>query len=67
MPLDWHALDAHGSTLPDGTLETLAKRNGFVLGPIGQRDHLTGSGAIDLRPIMQKHVNLFDQALNPVS
>ena len=37
MPVGRRALDTHGSTLPPGTLETLAKMDGFVLGPFGHR------------------------------
>ena len=35
MPIGRRALDTHGSTMPDGTLEALAAMDGFVLGPIG--------------------------------
>jgi 3-isopropylmalate dehydrogenase len=59
MPVGRTALDSHGSTLPEGTLETLAKMDGFVLGPIGHRDYPKGPGAINPHPIMRKHFNLF--------
>ena len=59
MPIGRSALDSHGSTLPEGTLETLAKMDGFVLGPIGHRDYPKGPGAINPHPIMRKHFNLF--------
>ena len=59
MPIGRNALDTHGSTLPDGTLDTLAKMNGFVLGPIGHREYPKGPGAINPHPIMRKHFNLF--------
>ncbi len=59
MPIGRNALDTHGSTLPEGTLETLAKMNGFVLGPIGHREYPKGPGAINPHPIMRKHFNLF--------
>jgi len=59
MPVGRRALDTHGSTLPAGTLETLAKMDGFVLGPIGHRDYPKGPGAINPHPIMRKHFNLF--------
>jgi 3-isopropylmalate dehydrogenase len=59
MPIGRNALDTHGSTLPEGTLETLAKMDGFVLGPIGHRDYPKGPGAINPHPIMRKHFNLF--------
>ena len=59
MPIGRSALDSHGSTLPEGTLETLAKMDGFILGPIGHRDYPKGPGAINPHPIMRKHFNLF--------
>jgi 3-isopropylmalate dehydrogenase len=59
MPVGRRALDTHGSTLPAGTLETLATFDGFVLGPIGHRDYPKGPGAINPHPIMRKHFNLF--------
>jgi 3-isopropylmalate dehydrogenase len=59
MPVGRTALDSHGSTLPDGTLDTLARMDGFVLGPIGHRDYPKVAGAINPHPIMRKHFNLF--------
>jgi 3-isopropylmalate dehydrogenase len=59
MPIGRRALDTHGSTLPPGTLETLAAMDGFVLGPIGHRDYPRVPGAINPHPIMRKHFNLF--------
>jgi 3-isopropylmalate dehydrogenase len=59
MPVGRRALDTHGSTLPLGTLETLATFDGFVLGPIGHREYPKGPGAINPHPIMRKHFNLF--------
>ncbi len=59
MPIGRQALDAHGSTLPEGTLETLGKMNGFILGPIGHREYPQVPGAINPHPIMRKHFNLF--------
>ena len=59
MPVGRRALDTHGSTLPAGTLETLAKMDGFVLGPIGHREYPKVAGAINPHPIMRKHFNLF--------
>jgi 3-isopropylmalate dehydrogenase len=59
LPIGRRALDSHGSTLPEGTLETLATMDGFVLGPIGHRDYPKGPGAINPHPIMRKHFNLF--------
>jgi 3-isopropylmalate dehydrogenase len=59
MPLGRRALDSHGSTLPEGTLDALAQMDGFVLGPIGHRDYPKVAGAINPHPIMRKHFNLF--------
>ena len=59
MPIGRRALDRHGATLPEGTLEALARTDGFVLGPIGHREYPKVPGAINPHPIMRKHFNLF--------
>ena len=59
MPIGRAALDTHGSTLPEGTLETLSGMDGFILGPIGHRAYPRGPGAINPHPIMRKHFGLF--------
>ena len=59
LPIGRRALDTHGSTLPEGTLQELAKMDGFVLGPIGHREYPKVAGAINPHPIMRKHFNLF--------
>lgn len=66
LSIDWRptpigrtALDTHGSTLPDGTLQALSKMDGFILGPIGHREYPKGPGAINPHPILRKHFNLF--------
>ena len=64
VPIDWHpvpigrsALDALGSTLPEGTLEKLDTLDGWVLGPIGHQAYpKTG---INPHPILRKHYDLF--------
>jgi 3-isopropylmalate dehydrogenase len=53
------ALDTHGSTLPEGTLEALSQMDGFILGPIGHRAYPKGPGAINPHPILRKHFDLF--------
>ncbi|WP_374367879.1 isocitrate/isopropylmalate dehydrogenase family protein [Dongia sp.] len=58
-PIGRTALDTHGSTLPDGTLQALSKMDGFILGPIGHREYPKGPGAINPHPILRKHFNLF--------
>ncbi|WP_102959458.1 isocitrate/isopropylmalate dehydrogenase family protein [Mangrovicella endophytica] len=59
MPIGRSALDTHGTTLPEGTLETLSTFDGFILGPIGHQAYPEGPGAINPHPIMRKHFNLF--------
>jgi 3-isopropylmalate dehydrogenase len=59
MPLGRRALDTHGATLPEGTLEALSAMDGFVLGPIGHRDYPKVAGAVNPHPVMRKHFNLF--------
>ncbi|KGM35682.1 isocitrate/isopropylmalate dehydrogenase family protein [Inquilinus limosus] len=59
MPIGRRALDTHGSTMPDGTLEALAAMDGFILGPIGHRAYPKGPGAINPHPILRKHFGLF--------
>jgi 3-isopropylmalate dehydrogenase len=59
LPIGRRALDTHGSTLPAGTLETLATFDGWILGPIGHRAYPKGPAAINPHPILRKHFNLF--------
>src|SRR4051812_38822234 len=59
MPIGRRALDTHGSTLPQGTLEALATMDGWILGPIGHRDYPKVPSAINPHPILRKHFNLF--------
>lgn len=59
MPIGRSALDTHGSTFPDGTMETLASMDGFILGPIGHQAYPKVPGAINPHPIMRKGFNLF--------
>jgi 3-isopropylmalate dehydrogenase len=59
MPIGRTALDSHGSTFPEGTMETLAKMDGFILGPIGHQAYPKVPGAINPHPIMRKGFNLF--------
>jgi 3-isopropylmalate dehydrogenase len=59
MPIGQSALTSHGSTMPEGTLETLATLDGWILGPIGHRAYPKGPGAINPHPILRKHFNLF--------
>lgn len=59
MPLGRKALDELGTTMPDGTLETLATFHGFILGPIGHREYPKVEGAINPHPILRKKFDLF--------
>jgi 3-isopropylmalate dehydrogenase len=59
MPIGRTALDTHNSSMPDGTLQSLSKMDGFILGPIGHRDYPKVPQAINPHPIMRKHFNLF--------
>lgn len=59
MPIGRSALDSHGSTMPEGTLEKLAAMDGFILGPIGHRAYPKGPGAINPHPILRKHFDLY--------
>lgn len=58
-PIGRRALDSHGSTLPEGTLQSLSKMDGFILGPIGHREYPKVPGAINPHPILRKHFSLF--------
>ncbi len=59
LPIGRRALDELGTTLPAGTLETLASLDGWILGPIGHRDYPKVPGAINPHPILRKHFDLF--------
>jgi 3-isopropylmalate dehydrogenase len=59
MPIGRTALDTHGSTFPDGTLEAVAKMDGFILGPIGHQAYPKTPAAINPHPILRKRLDLF--------
>jgi 3-isopropylmalate dehydrogenase len=59
VPIGRRALDTHGHTMPDGTLETLGGLDGWILGPIGHRDYPKVPGAINPHPILRKRFDLF--------
>lgn len=59
MPLGRLALDKYGTTMPEGTLDTLATFHGFILGPIGHREYPKVAGAINPHPILRKTFDLF--------
>lgn len=59
MPIGMAAYRSHGSTLPDGTLTSLASLDGWVLGPIGHRNYPADERAINPHPILRRHFELF--------
>jgi 3-isopropylmalate dehydrogenase len=59
VPIGRRALDTHGSTMPEGTLETLGALDGWILGPIGHREYPKVPEAINPHPILRKHFDLF--------
>ncbi|HWH40248.1 MAG TPA: isocitrate/isopropylmalate family dehydrogenase [Usitatibacter sp.] len=59
LPIGRRALDTHGSTLPQETLETLPTLDGWILGPIGHRAYPRRPEAINPHPILRKRFNLF--------
>jgi 3-isopropylmalate dehydrogenase len=59
LPIGAKALEAHGHTLPPGTMDTLKTLDGWVLGPIGHRAYPKGPNAINPHPILRKQFNLF--------
>ena len=59
VPIGRRALDTHGSTMPEGTLETLGRLDGWILGPIGHREYPKVPEAINPHPILRKQFDLF--------
>jgi 3-isopropylmalate dehydrogenase len=59
LPIGRRALDTHGSTMPEGTLEKLSALDGWILGPIGHQNYPKIPAAINPHPILRKHFNLF--------
>lgn len=59
VPIGRRALDTHGHTTPEGTLETLSGLDGWILGPIGHREYPKVPEAINPHPILRKHFDLF--------
>ena len=59
VPIGRRALDTHGHTMPEGTLETLGTLDGFILGPIGHREYPKVPEAINPHPILRKRFDLF--------
>lgn len=59
LPIGRTALDTHGSTFPEGTIEDLMGMDGFILGPIGHQAYPKVAGAINPHPVLRKRFNLF--------
>ncbi len=59
LPIGRRALDTHGSTMPEGTLDKLGALDGWILGPIGHQNYPKIPAAINPHPILRKHFNLF--------
>ncbi|MES2186952.1 MAG: isocitrate/isopropylmalate family dehydrogenase [Pseudomonadota bacterium] len=59
MPIGRTALDTHGSTFPEGTIEAVSAMDGFLLGPIGHQAYPKVPGATNPHPILRKRLGLF--------
>lgn len=59
VPIGRKALDDHGHTMPEGTLDTLKTLDGWILGPIGHREYPKVPEAINPHPILRKTFDLF--------
>lgn len=59
VPIGRRALDTHGHTMPEGTLDTLDGLDGWILGPIGHRDYPHVPEAVNPHPILRKRFDLF--------
>ncbi|MCB1549046.1 MAG: isocitrate/isopropylmalate dehydrogenase family protein [Hyphomicrobiaceae bacterium] len=59
IPIGRKALDSHGHTMPEGTLDALSSLDGWVLGPIGHRLYPKVPEAINPHPIIRRHFDMF--------
>lgn len=59
VPIGAAALESHGHTMPEGTLEKLEQLDGWILGPIGHREYPKVPEAINPHPILRKRFDLF--------
>ena len=59
LPIGRRALETVGHTLPDRTLETLERLDGWILGPIGHREYPKVPEAVNPHPILRKRFDLF--------
>ena len=59
LPIGAPSLKENGATLPEGTLETLAKLDGWILGPIGHMAYPKDNPkAINPHPILRRQFDL---------
>ena len=59
LPIGRRAYDTLGMTTPAGTLDRLARLDGWVLGPIGHMAYPKVPEAVNPHPILRKHFDLF--------
>src|SRR3546814_2349375 len=60
IPIGKAALDRANTTMPKGTLDRLAKLDGFILGPIGHQAYPRNNPeAINPHPIIRRHFDLY--------
>lgn len=59
VPIGARALESHGHTMPEGTLDTLETLDGWILGPIGHQAYPKIPEAINPHPILRKRFDLF--------
>ena len=59
LPIGRRALDSHGSTLPQSTMDALQALDGWILGPIGHRAYPKVPEALNPHPILRKNFDLY--------
>jgi 3-isopropylmalate dehydrogenase len=59
MPIGRKAHDQLGHTIPKGTLETLEKLDGWILGPIGHREYGKDATWVNAHPVFRNHFGLY--------
>ena len=59
IPIGAAAYKASGYTLPPGTLEQMAKLDGWILGPLGHAAYPQEPKAINPHPIFRRHFDLY--------
>ena len=60
LPIARKAHEQFGQTIPPGTLETLAKLDGWILGPIGHRAYPKSDPTwVNAHPVFRKHFQFY--------